>query len=271
MKSARRDELEALINRFENPDANRTVHDALHGVDVVLSEEDIGLIKRLQSRRYPTNVDPYPETIPFQWDEGKLHPLSSRQEPKAAFLPSKHEAKKVMRLVMAMRSEQYQKSVANRQQQEALKRPEYNYLIWDEPAAEDIRHHKRLPPPRVPLPTNAESYNPPPEYLLTEEEEAAWEKMDPSDRPMNFIPRRYDALRRVPLFEPLIKERFERCLDLYLCPRSDKAKLQIEPDSLIPKLPSPSELRPFPERLSAHFAGHTARVSAVSVSPSGQV
>ena len=72
------------------------------------------------------------------------------------------------------------------------------------------------------LPGNAESYNPPAEYLFTPEEQAAWEKMDPADRPLNFVPQQHGTLRRVPLYEPLIKERFERCLDLYLCPREQK-------------------------------------------------
>jgi len=55
-------------------------------------------------------------------------------------------------------------------------------------------------------------------------------------------------MRKVPQYQALIKERFERCLDLYLCPREAKTKLDIDPDSLIPQLPSPAELRPFPER-----------------------
>jgi len=60
-----------------------------------------------------------------------------------------------------------------------------------------------------------------------------------------------------------------RSLDLYLCPREAKVRLDIEPDSLIPQLPSPAELRPFPERLSLRYVGHTARVHAVSVHPAG--
>ena len=56
-----------------------------------------------------------------------------------------------MQLVVAMRSEQYQKSVANRQWQEAKNRPDYKYLIWDEKSNELVRHHKRLPPPKVAL------------------------------------------------------------------------------------------------------------------------
>jgi len=159
MRGARTDELDALIKRFDDPDANRTIHDALHGVDVVLSQEDVALIRRLQRRRYPgATFDPYPETVPFDFPDGKVHPLSSAPPRKAPFLPSKDEAKKVMRLVMAMRSEQYQRSVANRRLQEAKERPDYQQLIWDEPPEGEVRHRKRLPAPKVSLPGNAESH-----------------------------------------------------------------------------------------------------------------
>jgi hypothetical protein len=33
------------------------------------------------------------------------------------------------------------------------------------------------------------------------------------------VPQAFDCLRHVPLYSDFIKERFERCLDLYLCPR----------------------------------------------------
>ncbi len=70
--------------------------------------------------------------------------------------------------------------------------------------------------------------------------------MHPDDRPLDFIPRKYSSLRHVPLYPDFIKERFNRCLDLYLCPRAIKRKLQVDPDTLLPKLPDPKELRPFP-------------------------
>ncbi len=268
LRGARVDELDALIKRFDDPNAARTIHDALHGVDVVLKDEDIALIRRLQKRQYPhAEVDAYQPMPSVPFEDG-IHPLSNAPPRKGAFIPSKSEAKQVMKLVMAMRSEQYQKSVANRAREDAKLRPDYQYLIWDD-AAEPSKHHKRLPPPRVPLPGNAESYNPPEEYLFTEAEAAAWAKMDPADRPLNFEPRKYPSLRRVPLYDPLIKERFERCLDLYLCPRAPSNKLDVAPESLIPQLPSPSELRPFPERLSVRFVGHEARVHSISVDPKG--
>ena len=124
MRGTRKDELDALIQRFDDPNAARTVHDYLHGVDVVLSEEDIALIRRLQKHRYADpNMNPYPDAIHYDYAD-KLHPLSNAPARKASFVPSRWEAKKVMKLVMAMRSEQYQKSVENRRKQEAKMRPD---------------------------------------------------------------------------------------------------------------------------------------------------
>ena len=52
-----------------------------------------------------------------------------------------------------------------------------------------------------------------------------------------------------------MKERFERCLDLYLCPRKMKRRLNIDPETLVPRLPKPSELRPYPNSLCIQYLG----------------
>ena len=46
-------------------------------------------------------------------------------------------------------------------------------------------------------------------------------------------------------------------------------KLQIDPNSLIPKLPSPSSLKPFPVYKSLQVSHDGHRVRALSVSPDG--
>ena len=43
--------------------------------------------------------------------------------------------------------------------------------------------------------------------------------------------------------------RFTRCLDLYLCPRSLKMRMNVDPASLLPQLPNPKDLRPFPTQV----------------------
>ena len=74
----------------------------------------------------------------------------------------------------------------------------------------------------------------------------------------------------MPLYQELIREHFERCLDLYLCPRVLKKKVNVQdPSALIPELPQPSDLMPFPTTLSIEYKFHTTCVRSISVSPCG--
>jgi len=52
--------------------------------------------------------------------------------------------------------------------------------------------------------------------LFDEQEQKEWEEEDPDERKINYIPKKYDSLRKVETYSNLIIERFERCLDLYL-------------------------------------------------------
>lgn len=52
----------------------------------------------------------------------------------------------------------------------------------------------------------------------------------------------------------MIKEHFERCLDLYLCPRVMKKKVNVEnPKDLIPEVPSTKDLKPFPTQVAIEY------------------
>ena len=94
--------------------------------------------------------------------------------------------------------------------------------------------------------------------------------MDEEDRPFNFIPQSFEKMRKIPFYDKLIQERFQRCLDLYLCPRIKKKKLNIDPDTLIPKLPDPKLMKPFPTSVSIIYDGHEGPVLSISVSISGE-
>jgi hypothetical protein len=64
------------------------------------------------------------------------------------------------------------------------------------------------------------------------------------------------------MYANYIQERFERCLDMYLCPRTRKKRIHIDPESLVPKLPKPTDLQPFPVALCLEFLGHSAKVNS---------
>ncbi len=53
IKPARRDQLDDFLKRMEDPNFWRTVKDMQTGQDIVISEADIEMIKRINSQRIP--------------------------------------------------------------------------------------------------------------------------------------------------------------------------------------------------------------------------
>nr|XP_034980505.1 ribosome biogenesis protein BOP1 [Zootoca vivipara] len=261
-----KDELDKFLEKMESPDYWRTVQDKMTGVDVKLSDEQVDLVHRLQRGQFgDVNFNPYEPAIDFFSSQVMIHPVTNRPADKRSFIPSLIEKEKVSRLVHAIKMGW----IKPRKPKEDT--PAF-YDLWAQEDPNSIlgRHKMHVPAPKLPLPGHEESYNPPPEYLPTEEEKLAWEQQEPSERKLSFVPRRHDCLRRVPAYPRFIHERFERCLDLYLCPRQRKMRVNVDPEDLIPKLPKPRDLQPFPTVQALVYRGHTSLVRCLSVSPSGQ-
>jgi ribosome biogenesis protein ERB1 len=197
----------------------------------------------------------------------EIMPLSAAPEPKRRFLPSKHEQKRVMKIVRAIREGRIMpyKPPEEREEEED---DDVHFDLWqDEQPRPD--HIMNIPAPKLAPPGYDMSYNPPPEYLPTKAEKQSWEIADPEDREKEYLPTGYDSLRKVPAYGKLINERFERSLDLYLAPRVRKNRLNIDPASLMPKLPRPDELKPFPTVCATLFRGHEGRVRSLAIDPTG--
>lgn len=266
MRPAQGDELDKFLDTVEGDgDAWFSAHDKLGGKDVKLTDEELDIIQRLQRAEIPLDkYDPYEPAT--DWFTGKEHqltmPMTARPEPKSRFVPSKWEHKKVMKIVRAIRQGRI---VAHAPGKE---KPAF-YNIWSESDTPRADHAMHMPAPKLPLPSHVESYNPPEEYLFNDEEKAEWEAADPEDRKLSYMPTKYGALRLVPGYEAAIQERFQRCLDLYLAPRVRRKRLDIEnPEDLLPKLPSPRELRPFPTHTDVVYA-HAGRVRTAAPDPTG--
>lgn len=201
-------------------------------------------------------------------------PLRKFPEHKRSFLPSKPEAKKISKLVHALKMGWIKSTEELKKEKEQKKNDPQFYMLWqsDDQAEEMRRIHKHIPPPKRYLPGHAESYNPPPEYLFDKKELKEWNKLQtaPWKRKLHFIPQKFNSLREVPSYPKYVKERFQRCLDLYLCPRALKMKLTIEPEALVPQLPSPKDLQPFPTTMSMVFKGHTDMIRSITAEPMGQ-
>merc|ERR1719481_963814 len=72
---------------------------------------------------------------------------------------------------------------------------------------------------------------------------------------------------KVPGWDSFIKERFTRCMDLYLAPRQRRMRLTIQPEDLVPQLPKPQDLQPFPTVCSITFKGHSNLIRSLDVEP----
>lgn len=270
MRPAKGSALDQLLESIDLPEGWTGLLDKNSGSALNISEEELELIKKIEKNENPDDsTNPYEPTIEWFTSKTEIMPLSAAPEPKSRFTPSKHEARRIMKLVKAIREGRIL-APDQRKKLEEENEEQLNYNLWEGADDELTKDHiMTLRAPKLPPPTNEESYNPPEEYLLTEEERKEWEQMDPSERERNFIPQKYGSLRRVPGYGENIRERFERCLDLYLAPRVRKNKLNIDPESLIPELPSPKDLRPFPIRTSTLYEGHNGKIRTLSIDPTG--
>jgi ribosome biogenesis protein ERB1 len=216
-------------------------------------------------------------------------PLSGKAEPKRRFLPSKWEHKKVsltpppsvpaltilysqvMKIVRAIRSGRI---VPRRPgaQTSTIAKPDF-YGLWSTSDVASAPHPMHMPAPKLALPSHNESYNPPAEYLWTDEEKAEFADREKEDKKGQVVPIKHSALRQVAAYPEFVQERFERCLDLYLAPRMLRRRPLLDikdPSELIPKLPSPKDLRPFPTTASVTYPHpNGVRTRCISIDPTG--
>ena len=267
-RPAKGEALDALLDSIDIPKGWTGLTDPNTGKPLQLSAEELNVLKRIQMNEVPEEgYDPYPATVEYFTSKTETMPLSAAPEPKRRFVPSKHEAKRVMKIVRAIREGRilpYKPPPEEDEEDLDVKR----YDIWANEAPRPD-HPMNVPAPKLPPPGYEESYHPPPEYLPDQAERKAWEEADEEDRDKDYLPADHSSLRKVPGYDHFIKEKFERCLDLYLAPRVRRSKLNIDPESLLPKLPSPEELRPFPTTCATIFHGHEGRVRSLAVDPSG--
>jgi len=239
-----------------------TVYDELNAKDVQLSQRQIELIRRLQSGAFAhPEHESNPEYIDYFSGVDKLQSglNSNKYEKKSRFQPSVYEKLQVKRLLHRLKCGSINMDYLDgkvRDMNDLIKKDgEDNgdgkpFQLWKGNEEDELALRKgpqHMAAPKVPSPGHAYSYNPPEEYLPNEQELKEWNELDVQDRPYgNFIPKKYTNLRSVGAYEHSVKDTFERCLDLYLCPRAMKRRLNIDPESLVPQLPKASDLRPFP-------------------------
>ncbi|KMZ67822.1 putative Ribosome biogenesis protein bop1 [Zostera marina] len=262
-KQAKKDKLDSFLAGADNSGNWRKIYDDYNDEEIELTKEETKLIRKIIKGKTPhSDANPYEEYIDWFNYEDKNHPVSSAPEPKSRFLPSRWEHKKVVKLVRAIRNGWIK---ADKPKEEPR-----CFLLWGDDTTENERRGlSYIPAPKAKLPGHELSYKPPVEYIPTQEEINSYQLMHEEDRP-KFIPRRLESMRTAPAYDNALKESFERLLDLYLCPRIRKKRIDIDPESLKPKLPHPKDLQPYPTMCFLEYKGHTGPVTSISIHVSGE-
>ena len=240
-----------------NVERYKTILDRLHNnAEIKLTTADLQILHNLVHNRFLSETyDPYedlpPDTVKISAED---NPFTRGTTSKRIWVRKPRPAKG-----------------PSKEPEFAETSPQFDFDLWKDSWRRQSPRY--IAAPETPLPDSAESYNPPPELLPTQAERAEIlsNNAEQSSIRATFLPTRYECLRHVPWYDRTLDERYQRCLDLYLFPRVKRQKLKIaNPDDLLPRLPAPRDLRPFPELLAMEFRGHTAAVRSMSVSPSGQ-
>ncbi|KAF8019303.1 hypothetical protein BT93_G0090 [Corymbia citriodora subsp. variegata] len=263
-KKERQDKLDAFLASADDSKNWRKINDEYNDEVVELTKDETRLIHRLLKGKAPhAGFDPYPDYVDFfKWDDAK-HPLSNAPEPKRRFIPSKWEAKKVAKYARAIREGLIKLDKPKEE-------PRFYNLWGDDLNSKDRAGHLAyIPAPKPKLPGHEESYNPSLEYIPTQEEINSYQLMYEEDRP-KFIPKRFTSLKSVPAYENAVNDSFERCMDLYMSYRAWKKRLNIDPESLKPKLPSRKDLKPYPVTCYLEYRGHEGAVVSISTEATGQ-
>ncbi|KAL0335259.1 UNVERIFIED_CONTAM: Ribosome biogenesis protein BOP1 [Sesamum radiatum] len=262
-KKERQSKLDSFLASVDDSKNWRKIYDEYNDEEVELTKEETKLIRRLLKGKAPhADFDPYAPYVDwFAWD-GAKHPLSNAPEPKRRFIPSKWESKMVLRYVRAIRKGLIKFDDKPKEE------PRF-YALWDDSTPAERQGLAYIPAPKPKLPGHEESYNPSQEYIPTQEEINSYQLMFEEDRP-KFIPKQHTSLRSVPAYEKAVQETFDRCLDLYLCPRVRKKRINIDPESLKPKLPSRKDLKPYPNTCYLEYKGHKGPVTTICTESTGQ-
>jgi ribosome biogenesis protein ERB1 len=288
------DRLDQALAMAENRQQGKfVVHDALNDTNVTLTARQLELIRRVQGGAYAhPEFDANPDYIDYYSGVDKqISGLNTnRDPPKARFQPSQWERLKVEQMLQSLARGDINMDYLTgkiRDMNDVHRGGSTNdlknqlFALWKAGDEEEDEMRKKGPQhiaaPKLAPPSHAASYRPPPEYLPTPDELEQWAQMEVKDRPHgSLIPKLFDNLRSVGAYEHSVREAFERCLDLYLCPRAVQKRLNIDPESLVPQLPQAADLRPFPTakcilyETPVNHENVTPMIRCIAASPDGQ-
>lgn len=260
-------DIENLLKSRNDPAFRRTIFDEKNQESIMLTNRELNIVRNMLKRRFVAETktfDPEPDYSPYFSSKILEKPVHfDRPVSKKQFQPSKSEKKKIIELIRKIREGKIRLL-----DDEVDKQSSCDYMLWDDTRnkVHVERKARHIPAPKRKLPTNSLSYHPPKEYLSDDEDnnEADEENDEPKAKD-------YSKLRYVPAYKNLVREEFDRCLDLNLSTRKLRMKLNIDPNSLVPVLPKAEHLRPFPNTLALSYFGHGVQVRSFALLGRGRI
>ncbi len=239
IKNEEEDEIEKFIKKANDKNWWREIYDSKNNSSVYLSDKDLEIINRIRKGKFANKKvgeeDYFEDDLPYQ-----IHPLSNHLPSKKNFYFSKNEQKTINRLVYLYKNGLMPMEKPKKQENKI-------FDIWEYENEADLTAYRPgfgFTAPKRELPDNEESYN-------TDNKEG--------------------ILRRIPRYDNLIEEELERCCDLFLSARTIKKKLDLKENEILPDLPKPEELRPFPTKECIVYKGHESSIRALCCDPNGNV
>ncbi len=251
IKPPKQDQIESFLNKAEQKDWWRNIYDEMNNKTIFISDKDLELIKRIRKNYFANKNaaedDYFEKNLPRS-----ITPLSGKLPWKRSFELSRHERKAINRIRRAIK----RGDIKLNEKKENLE--ERVYDLWQfentDPNTMGYNPSKGYQAPKRELPDTEFSYNPPDNYA----------ESNPSDI------KQFDALRRIPKYGKLLEENYERCCDLVMSSRFVKKKTDMKIEDILPSLPKPEELKPFPTKENILYKGHNSFVNALVCDPTGK-
>lgn len=158
-----------LTLTFADDMCRRTVYDAVNDRQIVLSDAELTMINRIRKGNFPDpNFNAFPEFDDLFTSEKRVEALGNTIEPKRRFVPSKWEAKKIAKLVNAIRNGWIKvrtdrckwfgrkmltlSLIPQDPEEEAKKKKPEVYALWTVEAQDEEERKRAKLPPHIPAP-----------------------------------------------------------------------------------------------------------------------
>lgn len=238
IKNEESDNVEKFLEKAKDKDWWKIITDDMNNTKISLSQKDLEMIQRIRQGLYATSNVMDDDEYFEKNIEIQKYPIRNHMLKKRSFEPSAYEKKMINRVAKMIENGFV-----------TIEKPKRKGFFDD---IEDVWMYEN---------TN-QSYHPSNGYTMPKPEapdnDLSYNYNDP-----------YCCLRKTPRYDKLINDQFERLNDIFSNTRVIKKKRDIKEEEILPNVPSPSELKPFPTKDNINHINHASNIKFLCIEPSG--